>query len=912
MLFKYVLRLGVLAVLGATSSLWAYAGTGGTPLGGMGTGYVTFNAQTGSLAFVGKVMPPASVEQNEFTSYGSSSCGFHFFVKNNGTITYKQKASTMKEDAKVPVYYDTFPNLGGVNLTLTAFGPYIPGDAPLYAQLAQSPLAYFDVAAKNTNSGAVDIAAALEFSNITSGNTNLMGGANIGTSDGSNAITWAGDTNSGNAYMMVGSDQVTDTVSSGSMGAFLTTTGFLTSGAGNLVADKIHVAAGATVHFRFLMSWWNPWVNAAKGPEQHYYHNWYANSKAAGVFGWPYFAQVEAGATSIVNRVMASNFPYWYKDRLLNDLYPMVHNTVMAKDGRVGIWEGAYPIIGTIDQTEHAAVWYNYIWPSIFWRELKFWATSSHVASEGGNLLGQVHHDFNGCASGSWNYNSSDSNHFMDGWHNTTHNDYWYQPNTTGWADLNCMFIFKAYELMLASAHKDSLQEYWDSLKNTATRLAYMSTTASGYGSGYLPNQAYSSYDNTGVPDGNYCSSTALAAWEALIAMAQWLGDTASANKYTAFYNSARAQFPSTCFNSNFATGSNYSEGDVAGYSWAHYFCLPAIFDTNIVNASNSRLYANYANLSGIRDRLGKWHFYTYDHWGGFAISSGLPNTGILVNYWDWQYYFPGNPPYVFWQDLEADNNNFASYSTAPDVWRGYFQMTGTLIDNANHRLWIRPSIPDTAADSMAHVLTNCPLINPNGWGTLNYTDKISTVDNCYQNMTVSFDSALTFNQIILKNNTTVDTPGVLVRINGSTVTGVTVTTDTLASPLEKVIKLTFNPAITIQQGVQIKVFNGAVGVRGVVKAAMHQNVLALVSGIIGANSPIRFAVASSGAVKMELFAVNGARIGTIMNEYASAGSHNYVWNGRTSQGSWVGSGVAVLRLTSAGKSVSRTVSINK
>ena len=62
MVLKFLIRLSVLAVLGATSSLWAYAGTGGTPLGGMGTGYVLFNAQTGGFAFVGKVMPPASVE----------------------------------------------------------------------------------------------------------------------------------------------------------------------------------------------------------------------------------------------------------------------------------------------------------------------------------------------------------------------------------------------------------------------------------------------------------------------------------------------------------------------------------------------------------------------------------------------------------------------------------------------------------------------------------------------------------------------------------------------------------------------------------------------------------------------------------------------------------------------------------
>ena len=108
------------------------------------------------------------------------------------------------------------------------------------------------------------------------------------------------------------------------------------------------------------------------------------------------------------------------------------------------------------------------------------------------------------------------------------------------------MFVFKAYELMLATGRKDSLAAYWDSLKNTATRMAYHSSTAGG-GNGALPTTAYSTYDGTGS-DKNYCSSTDLAAWESLIAMATWLGDTASVTKYTGLYNTAKASFPATCF----------------------------------------------------------------------------------------------------------------------------------------------------------------------------------------------------------------------------------------------------------------------------------------------------------------------------------------------------------------------------
>ncbi len=392
--------------------------------------------------------------------------------------------------------------------------------------------------------------------------------------------------------------------------------------------------------------------------------------------------------------------------------------------------------------------------------------------------------------------------------------------------------------------------------------------------------------------------------------MATWLGDTASVTKYTGLYNTAKASFPATCFTASFGTGLSYSEGDVAGYSWTHYFCLPAFMDTGECNTANQRLWAYYNAQSGTRNKLGLYHFYTYDHWGGFATAIGKPNMAMVIHNWDWTYYYPGNPGYIFWQYLQNGNSSYASYSTAPDVWRSYFQFTGTLVDNANQRLWIRPSIPDSSIDSMAHVLKNCPIINPHGWGTLNYTD--STVGTRVQNFTVSFDSALTFTQIVLKNNTSVASPGISVTNNGTSLTNFTVTTDSLASPFERVIRLTFSPAITIQQGATIKVFNGAVGIKNAVGALMHQEVLGIGSTVLAAGSPIHYSLGSAGLVKMELFSINGARIGTIMNGYAAAGSHTYVWNGKTAQGAGIGAEVAVLRLSAAGKSVSKIVSISK
>ncbi len=380
MSFYSVARSGLALALCAWSSLWALASTNGTPLGGFGTGYVVYNARTGNFAAVAKVMPAASLGSNEFNSYQSSSCGFHFYA--NGAS--KQKATSTTEDAKCPLYTADFGSTGGVNFKLTAFGPFIPGGNSLNDQLSHSPLACFDITATNSGAAAVTAAVALEFSNQTSGGTNLLGGANTGTSDGNNAITWAGDTANGNAYMIVNCDNSSATYSAGTMGSFLTA-GTLTAGSGNLVSAKCTIPAGGTAHFKFIMAWWLRWINpggtkSPGGAEDHWYHNFYPASKDAAAFGMSHFDQIETGASSIVDRVLACNFPAWWKERLLDNLYPMVHNSVAAKDGRTGFWEGAYPIIGTLDQGEHASLWYAFNWPQNQWHELQFWARQSHKA----------------------------------------------------------------------------------------------------------------------------------------------------------------------------------------------------------------------------------------------------------------------------------------------------------------------------------------------------------------------------------------------------------------------------------------------------------------------------------------------------------------------------------------------------
>jgi hypothetical protein len=910
MVLRVVNMLCIVALF-SSSNLWALKNTTGSPLGGMGTGYLKFDATTGQIAAVTKVMPAASEGKSEFANHTSSSCGLHFFVNNGGTVASQPKASTLTENAVIPVYAATFPPVGGVTFIDTSYGPIISGAA--YDKIAHSPMAFFDVTAINSNATDCEVAVALEFSNISTQGKNLLGGADIGASDGENAISWAGNQTIGSGYMMADCETSTATFSSGAMGTF-TTTGTLTAGAGNIVSAKCVIPAGSSTRFRFIISWWSRWIltppNTLKpGEEDHWYHNYYpTGAKEVATFGMENYELIRGGATGIVKRTMASNFPEWYKERLLNNLYPLIQNSVSAKDGRTGFWEGQYAIIGTIDQNEHAALWYVFNWPQNQWRELQYWARSS-FPEESVDDWGQIHHDFNGTTSlSTWAYDQSDINRFMYPWDNWDHPDYSFQSDTRPWMDLNCMFIFKAYELMLATGDRDSVAKYFPYVKNSANRIIRTCTPA------YLPTTSLSTYDSDDAQNYTYPSAVSLTAWYAVAEIAKWLGDTDAEAYYRDWYTHARAEFGETYASLNkFANAGdkNHPEGDVAGYSFAHYFGFPANIDSLYITTGCNKLWNKYSIQNGPA-RLGLWHFYQFDHFGGALTAIGDPDRALEVHYWDYEYYHKASPSYVHWQDLWSSNNDYRSYGTAPTVWRSLLQFSGILVDNANNRIWCRPHIPT----SLNNMLINVPIVNPNGWGTLNYNENpvATSAGTRVQSIAIQFDSSVTVKELVLKNNTTVANPGILILHNNAVVEGATSVLE--GSGLEKNIRITLAAPIQVDlNGLNIKVYDGAIPAEDLSVHHTSRKIgyaLSLTGGQLESGRTISFSVPVSGKVTLDLFQANGAKIGTLANGSLSAGSHNILWKGITAHGGKVTTNMAILRLTCNSGSIAKTVYIKK
>ncbi len=866
-------------------NIWALSGTGGTPLGGMGTGYVKFDGQKFRVS--GK-LPPAAADHAKRTSGNYeekqiASSGFSFFV--NGTAKTQLKAES--EDAKCPLQTANFGTIEGIKFNLNAFGPYLPGEGKENYQLATSPLAFFDITAENSGTGAKEVAVAMEFAN-----GGLLGGANSGkVESGNKAISFAGSPD--NAYLAVDCDGESPSFSAGAIGTF-STDGKLANADGNLVAAKCNIPAGKKVHFKFVLAWYREY-----GSEGYYYHNFYTNSKEVATFGLSKFDAVRDGITSFVKRVLASNFPDWYKDRLLNNTYPLINNSVCAKDGRTAFWEGNYGIIGTIDQGQHAAVFYTFNWPTIQWHEFQYWARQQKSS-------GQIHHDFNEGKS-EFSAGNTNNNRNLKAWDDKTHSDYWWFPNTDSWADLNCMFIFKGYELMLATGDKDSLQKYYPALKKAAQRLL------SQCGSDKIPIQSHSTYDRC-KSAGTDCSLTpeyngslTITTFSAFSEIAKFVGETSDATEFSSHAEAAKTAFKQKYGNSNdFALKAStpgsgrFPESHVAGYSWANYFCLNPIMDADFITTALSRL-RNTQKSGGVR-AVGEWIFYNVDHYGGSEIAINRPDDGLNIHKLDYDYYYKQVPNMVFWQSLqEGDGNTHKdSYMTAPLVWHSYFQFCGYMIDNANQRLWIRPRIPT----EMNGKITKAILLNPKALGTLDYDESENGETGVTQTITVKYDKPVTIKEFVLKNNTGIESPYVAI----SEVDNPTIKTEGVDP--EKNIRVTLATPIQIgPSGVTILVSKKPIAVANL-KGINTVFPLAFRSTRLSAGVPMYYSVDVAGPVKIELFGINGAKIGTIMEQQVSVGSHAYTWNGKTMEGRSVGSMFAVLRLTSVKGSVTKMVSV--
>ena len=833
---KRLLVSTALATVLLSRSIAAYSGTGGTPLGGMGSGYLVYNARTGGFKVGG------APGYNET----SSNSAFHLYTKVDGAVKTKSKLSTRQEDAKIPIYRAEFGTTQNVDVKLLAFGPYNSGDE----KLASLPLAFFEFTVTNNNDTPAEAAIALEFDNA-------IAGKNPQRRD--NGIVWSGATN---ATVLTGAAGES-TISAGTDVAGFLDDGVLGNSNGTVLGNKVALEAGATATIQFVVSWFRDF-----GEEDFYYYNYYSTSLPIAQYGLENFETIRDGAVKIVQRTMAVNLPEWFKDRLLNNLYPLIHNAQMAEDGRVAFIEGRWPIIGTLDQQGHAQIPVSFLWPDHNWRQMEYWARTQMRGSK----EGQIHHDFNG----------GSGVHLCD-WDDHDHANYPFGGNIGLWADLNCMFILNNYEILLGSGNLEKFTELWPYIKKTGGRLLVQCSW--GGADSYLPKNTKSTYDRSTTTD-IYNSSLALAAFSAMKEMALIMDEPDEAEMWREQFANAKPQYVERYYSPSLGTG-EYAESHLGGYPFARSLGLPAIIDDDKAQTIFDRMYEYYEDGTSTYE----WHVYTNAHFADLGISIGKTDEGLTNHHASWKEYYQEKTEYIFWQDIDK-TLGYYSYMTAPLVWRTLFLVEGYMIDQVRDRLWIRPNLP-SGKYSVDGELTNAPLITADSWGTLDYQEPEDGV--VVQKMWIRFDNEMSFKEIILRNNAG-DTPGVTVVKGGATLDNYSVAQE--GSGLDAVLVISFPETIGIDNaGIRIDVTNdGSQPVRpraGIV----HSSSPAILSF---SESALTLRTADAEPLRIELLDLHGRVTTTRCFLPGRSGIHTVPFDGRG------GSGVSLIRVRAGDSRISR------
>jgi hypothetical protein len=201
--------------------------------------------------------------------------------------------------------------------------------------------------------------------------------------------------------------------------------------------------------------------------------------------------------------------------------------------------------------------------------------------------------------------------------------------------------------------------------------------------------------------------------------------------------------------------------------------------------------------------------------------------------------------------------------------------------------LWIRPNLPST----LNKHLTGGVITTADAWGTLDYAESAA---DPIQNITVTYDKPVSFKTLILRNNTGIATPSVLVTKGGS---NVALTAATEGTGLDAIIRVTFASDCAIDNtGINVKVSKNPI------KAVAPARAPGITCGIgLRNGSVVAYSVAKSGKVSLELLDLKGRHVATLASGLMTAGHYRASMPTR-----WTGAGV--LRLVTDGQSVVRRV----
>lgn len=266
------------------------------------------------------------------------------------------------------------------------------------------------------------------------------------------------------------------------------------------LCSEVTLRPGEKKNIRFVLTWYFPNHMTQKGEKLgHYYENLYSSALDANRFLADNYNDIFKKAVDFADLLYSTDLPSFYPDAWSSNLSPLVKSSVYLKNGKFGLWEGlGFCGLHTTDITYHASFSLISLFPDLQKKQMK-------MGAERQRKDGRVHHLF-----------KPDMQHTDDSFERV---------------DMNMQFVLMVLRDYLFTGDREYLTSLWDNVKRAMDSMERLDTDNDGLPDYDTKRNTYDAWNFSGTPA--YISVLWLAALKAAVFIAQRVGETGSADRWS-------------------------------------------------------------------------------------------------------------------------------------------------------------------------------------------------------------------------------------------------------------------------------------------------------------------------------------------------------------------------------------------
>lgn len=489
-----------------------------------------------------------------------------------------------------------------------------------------------------------------------------------------------------------------------------------------VVAATVSVPAGGSSQVHFSLGWSMPHVPTASGTDLgHAYTHHFKDAWSAAVYASQYRDTLQSGSDEWQDLLLKSSLPMWFKQKLVNDAFPLVSNTLYTKDGKFALLETPSErdaALGAMDQWLLTRTLLASLFPKLDAAELRLFTQAQAASGEVPRTTGTLTGGFGGAKpEGSEKVEAGGA--------------------AGARPDVAANYILAVYRQYRWTGDADAMKAAYPAVVRALTWLHSLDTDGDG-----LP-EGTSVWQQSDPGTFSYTAGLYLAALRAADLLATANADRKVEADVRERLRIARNSTSAQLWNGRYfaryldpATGrrsSNLFVGSLAGEWAAEWLDLPELLDRRRTAVALDSMLdllpqaapllppneVRYGGGTGARLLEPTWAGAVETYLGALGIARRHPDAGLDVvrKVHSVQYWISRSPwdASLSYHPRTAERGGGESHATTLASWNAYTALTGITLDEPAGKLGVSPSLP---ADQNG---LHAPLFAPRYWAWIDY-----------------------------------------------------------------------------------------------------------------------------------------------------------------------------------------------